>query len=173
MFTALEGTSVVVVGASSGMGLATAIAARQAGANVAIVARDPGRLETARLAVGEGTRSFAFDAADSDAVEAMFAELGDGHGDARLKAHIGKLQADFRDTADIQYRARQLTEDVAVALQAKLGGELRRAPGQGNAGAAMAVIVDEALVAQRLGADDETRGAIGTQAGDRPDHPLW
>ena len=76
MFTALEGTSVVVVGASSGMGLATAIAARQAGANVTIVARDPGRLETARLAVGDETRSFAFDAADSDAVEAMFAELG-------------------------------------------------------------------------------------------------
>src|SRR6218665_1922975 len=53
-------------------------------------------------------------------LEALFAELGDGHGDARLKAHIQRLQAAFRDTADIQYRARQLTEDVAVALQAKL-----------------------------------------------------
>lgn len=53
-------------------------------------------------------------------LDALFHELGDGHGDARLKAHIQQLQADFRDTADIQYRARQLTEDVAVALQAKL-----------------------------------------------------
>ena len=76
MFTALEGATVVVVGASSGMGLATAAAAREAGADVVIVARDPGRLQTACRTVGEGTRSFAFDAADADAVEAMFAELG-------------------------------------------------------------------------------------------------
>lgn len=53
-------------------------------------------------------------------IEVLFAELGDGHGDARLKAHIGRLQAAFSDTGDIQYRARQLTEDIAVALQAKL-----------------------------------------------------
>ena len=76
MFTALEGATVVVVGASSGMGLATAIAAREVGADVVIVARDPGRLEAACRTVGEGTRSFAFDAADAVAVEAMFAELG-------------------------------------------------------------------------------------------------
>ncbi|UAW99201.1 acyl-CoA dehydrogenase family protein [Halopseudomonas nanhaiensis] len=53
-------------------------------------------------------------------LEALFAELGDGHGDARLRAHIERLKADFRDTDDIQYRARQLTEDVAIALQARL-----------------------------------------------------
>ncbi len=53
-------------------------------------------------------------------LDALFAELGDGHGDARLAAHIGNLKAAFADTADIQYRARQLTEDVAIALQAKL-----------------------------------------------------
>ncbi len=53
-------------------------------------------------------------------LDALFHELGDGHGDARLAAHIRQLKSDFSDTADIQYRARQLTEDVAVALQAKL-----------------------------------------------------
>jgi putative acyl-CoA dehydrogenase len=53
-------------------------------------------------------------------IDVLFAELGDGHGDARLQAHIGRLQTAFTDTDDIQYRARQLTEDVAVALQAKL-----------------------------------------------------
>lgn len=53
-------------------------------------------------------------------LDALFAELGDGHGDARLAAQIGNLKAAFADTADIQYRARQLTEDVAIALQAKL-----------------------------------------------------
>ncbi|MFC5697823.1 acyl-CoA dehydrogenase family protein [Pseudomonas sp. GCM10022186] len=53
-------------------------------------------------------------------LDALFAELGDGHGDARLAAFIGNLKKGFADTADIQFRARQLTEDVAVALQAKL-----------------------------------------------------
>ncbi|WGK62605.1 isovaleryl-CoA dehydrogenase [Halopseudomonas sp. SMJS2] len=53
-------------------------------------------------------------------VEMLFAELGDGAGDRQLQAHINKLQQQFADKDDIQYRARQLTEDVAVALQAKL-----------------------------------------------------
>ncbi|PCC97613.1 acyl-CoA dehydrogenase family protein [Halopseudomonas pelagia] len=53
-------------------------------------------------------------------LEVLFSELGDGHGDAQLKHHIERIKADFRDTDEIQYRARQLTEDVAVALQARL-----------------------------------------------------
>jgi len=76
MFTALEGTTVVVAGASSGLGLATAIAAHQAGADVVIIARDRARLDAARETVGGTTRAYALDAADADAVEAMFAELG-------------------------------------------------------------------------------------------------
>ena len=74
-------------------------------------------------------------------LDALFAELGDGHGDARLKAQIGKLKAGFADTADIQYRARQLTEDVALALQAKLLLEA------GNSS------VSDAFLASRLGAE--------------------
>ena len=53
-------------------------------------------------------------------LDALFDELGDGHGDRRLAAHIDRLKAAFQDTSDIQYRARQLTEDIAVGLQAKL-----------------------------------------------------
>ena len=76
MFTGLEGTTVVVVGASSGLGLATAVAAREAGAEVVIVARDRDRLDAARESIGGSTRAYALDAADSDAVAGMFAELG-------------------------------------------------------------------------------------------------
>jgi NAD(P)-dependent dehydrogenase (short-subunit alcohol dehydrogenase family) len=68
----LEGQTVVLFGASSGMGLATAKAARDAGAEVAIVARDPDRLEQARAELGEGTRAASLDAADADAVQALF-----------------------------------------------------------------------------------------------------
>ncbi|MDP3845278.1 MAG: acyl-CoA dehydrogenase family protein [Pseudomonas sp.] len=53
-------------------------------------------------------------------LEVLFNELGDGHGDARLQAQIRTLKRAFADQDDIQYRARQLTEDVAIALQAKL-----------------------------------------------------
>jgi len=53
-------------------------------------------------------------------LDSLFVELGDGHGDRRLAAHIGRLRAAFGDTQDAQYRARQLTEDIALALQAKL-----------------------------------------------------
>ena len=85
---------------------------------------------------------------EAGVLDALFAELGDGHGDARLKAHIQRLQADFRDTADIQYRARQLTEDVAVALQAKLLLEA------GNA------TVSDAFIASRLGEGGRVYGTL-------------
>ena len=71
-------------------------------------------------------------------LDALFAELGDGHGDVRLKAQIDKLKSGFADTDDIQYRARQLTEEVAVTLQAKLLLEA------GNAA------VSDAFIASRL-----------------------
>ncbi len=54
------------------------------------------------------------------ALDALFDELGDGHGDRHLAAHIAALKGAFQDTSDIQYRARQLTEGIAVALQGKL-----------------------------------------------------
>jgi putative acyl-CoA dehydrogenase len=53
-------------------------------------------------------------------LDMLFEELGDGHGDRHLAAHIDLLKSAFKNPADIQYRARQLTEDIAVALQAKL-----------------------------------------------------
>jgi len=72
-------------------------------------------------------------------LEALFVELGDGHGDKQLARHIEQLKTAFMDTQDIQYRARQLTEDIAVALQAKLLLEA------GNAA------VSDGFIASRLG----------------------
>ena len=71
-------------------------------------------------------------------LDALLAELGDGHGDARLKAHVERLGMALRDTDDMQCRARQLTEDIAVALQAGLLLEA------GNAA------VSDAFIASRL-----------------------
>ncbi|MBK5409479.1 acyl-CoA dehydrogenase family protein [Pseudomonas sp. TH34] len=72
-------------------------------------------------------------------LEALFVELGDGRGHKHLARHIEQLKSAFMDTQDIQYRARQLTEDIAVALQAKLLLEA------GNAS------VSDGFIASRLG----------------------
>jgi putative acyl-CoA dehydrogenase len=81
-------------------------------------------------------------------LDALFDELGDGHGDRRLAAHIQQLKAAFQDTSDIQYRARQLTEDIAVGLQAKL------LLGAGNA------VVSDGFIAGRLDQPGRVYGAL-------------
>jgi len=81
-------------------------------------------------------------------LDALFAELGDGHGSALLGERIDQLKQQFRDTDDIQYRARQLTEDVAVALQAKLLLEA------GNSS------VSDAFIASRLGQHGQAYGTL-------------
>lgn len=81
-------------------------------------------------------------------LEVLFDELGDGHGDARLAAKIGTLKAAFADTGEIQYRARQLAEDVALTLQAKLLLEA------GNA------TVSDAFIAGRLGEGGRVYGTL-------------
>jgi len=78
-------------------------------------------------------------------LEALFVELGDGQGDQQLARHIERLKSAFMDTQDIQYRARQLTEDIALALQAKLLLEA------GNAA------VSDGFIASRLG---ESHGRV-------------
>ncbi|KPY90187.1 acyl-CoA dehydrogenase family protein [Pseudomonas syringae pv. tagetis] len=82
------------------------------------------------------------------AFDALFDELGDGHGDRHLAAHIARLKSAFQDTRDIQYRARQLTEDIAVALQGKLLLEA------GNAA------VSDGFIAGRIASGGRVYGAL-------------
>ncbi|HEY1720127.1 MAG TPA: SDR family oxidoreductase [Magnetospirillaceae bacterium] len=72
---ALEGKRIVVLGGTSGIGLATAQAAVQAGAQLVIVSRNPARVEEARKQV-KGAEGHALDLADAKAVERFFATLG-------------------------------------------------------------------------------------------------
>ena len=71
----LQDASVVVVGGSSGIGLATAAMALEAGARVVIVGRDEQRLVSARDRLGAEVSSVALDVADEEAVAALFASL--------------------------------------------------------------------------------------------------
>ena len=69
----LQGQTVVVIGGSAGIGLETGRQAREAGADVILVARNPDRLEQAGRELGAQT--VAFDATDFDRVARFFAEL--------------------------------------------------------------------------------------------------
>src|SRR4051812_10053291 len=76
MQKSLRGSSVVVIGGSSGIGLATAAAAVAEGARVSITGRSSERLAAARRVVGGETRTVAVDAADEAGMRALFDGLG-------------------------------------------------------------------------------------------------
>jgi NAD(P)-dependent dehydrogenase (short-subunit alcohol dehydrogenase family) len=72
---ALANKEVVVIGGTSGIGLATAVMAQDAGARVTVVGRDKGRLADAVERLGGNARGVAFDVADETAVEDLFASF--------------------------------------------------------------------------------------------------
>jgi NAD(P)-dependent dehydrogenase (short-subunit alcohol dehydrogenase family) len=71
----LRDSCVVVIGGSSGMGLATAKMAKEAGARIVIAGRDEQRLAAAQVELGGDARTFALDVADEPAVENLFTSL--------------------------------------------------------------------------------------------------
>ena len=75
MAASLRDTCVVVVGGSSGIGLATAKMVHEAGARVIIAGRDEARLAAARDQIGGAAQAAAFDVGDEVAVRDFFASL--------------------------------------------------------------------------------------------------
>jgi NAD(P)-dependent dehydrogenase (short-subunit alcohol dehydrogenase family) len=67
---------IVVLGGSSGIGLATAQAAAQDGANVVIVSSRKDRIDAALTTLPAGTEGHVVDLADRDATQALFARVG-------------------------------------------------------------------------------------------------
>jgi NAD(P)-dependent dehydrogenase (short-subunit alcohol dehydrogenase family) len=76
METALDGAHVVVVGGSSGMGLAVATLAHQHGAQVTIASRGQDRLEAAAAQIGSGAKTEVLDTTSEEAVTSCFEKLG-------------------------------------------------------------------------------------------------
>ena len=70
----LAGQTVVVIGGTSGIGLATAQRARAEGADVILTARDSGRLQQVAAEIGARSTA-AFDATDFDRLARFFNEL--------------------------------------------------------------------------------------------------
>ena len=74
MSAKLNHARVLVVGGSSGIGLATAAAAAEAGAAVTIASRSQTKLESAVNTLGKTARAVALDTGDVAAVERFFAD---------------------------------------------------------------------------------------------------
>jgi NAD(P)-dependent dehydrogenase (short-subunit alcohol dehydrogenase family) len=72
MGRSLAGARVLVLGGSSGIGLAAAKAAATAGARVTIASRSNGRVEAAVSQIGNGASGEALDTTDDAAMEAFF-----------------------------------------------------------------------------------------------------
>lgn len=72
----LESKIVVVLGGSSGMGLATAKAAAAEGAQVVITGRSQEKLTAANAQLPAGSRSAALDVADEAGTRSLFEQLG-------------------------------------------------------------------------------------------------
>ena len=110
----LEGKIAFITGASRGIGLATARELTEAGARVAIIARDKGKADEAAKDVS-GSRCFACDVTDVDSVTevvgAVQAEMGP----------IDILVNNAGDTRD-QLLVRMTDEDWTYALEVNLTG---------------------------------------------------
>jgi NAD(P)-dependent dehydrogenase (short-subunit alcohol dehydrogenase family) len=69
---ALQGQHVVVIGGSSGMGLASATLAAREGAQITVASRDEARLRRAAETIGHGARTRRLDVTDEAAVQGFF-----------------------------------------------------------------------------------------------------
>ena len=75
--TDLEGQQVVVLGGTSGIGLATAAAAAAAGAEITVVSSQKASVERALAELPAGTAGYPVDLTDAATVRALFGDLGD------------------------------------------------------------------------------------------------
>ena len=80
MFTSLEGRSVVVTGASKGIGKGIAAGFVRAGARVLVVGRDGDAAAATAVELGGGASAFSADFVDPDACAAMAAAATERHG---------------------------------------------------------------------------------------------
>jgi len=106
----LTDQAVLVLGGSSGIGLAIAKAFTAAGARVTIVGRDPARGEAARATLGPGAAFIAADCADPAAVEAMVSDTAERMGG------IDSLICSLGGTRLPELLHRQSLEDIRLSL---------------------------------------------------------
>lgn len=89
-----EGRHLLITGASSGIGLATAVRASRSGARVTLIARGQSELETALLQLdGEGHSYYVCDVADHSRVASLLPEVAATHGPIHCVVHAAGIHA--------------------------------------------------------------------------------
>lgn len=104
----LKGKNVVVIGGTAGIGLATAVAAAELGANVWAAGRSEAHIETAREAAGGAFKVCQADTHDAASLEAIFREMGKvDHlvsaavgGERTLKPFVDQTEDEFKAAYD-------------------------------------------------------------------------
>ncbi|MBB6731209.1 SDR family oxidoreductase [Cohnella zeiphila] len=76
MFESIRGQRVIIVGGTSGMGLAAARMLLEAGASVVVAGRDGKKLDEALATLGAGAEGETLDASSPEAVQAFFERQG-------------------------------------------------------------------------------------------------
>ena len=72
----LANRRILIIGGSSGIGLATAYAASQQGARVAIAGRDAARLKVAAEQIGENVETYRVDISKEGRAKQLFSKVG-------------------------------------------------------------------------------------------------
>lgn len=127
----LENRNVVITGGTSGIGLAVARMAKEAGANVWGVGRSEERVQSAGEAV-PGAQFRSLDTHDTDGLVALFTEIGDVHhvvanatgANRTMAPFLEQSQEQFQEAFDkfwgyckvIRAAASQLADDASITL---------------------------------------------------------
>ena len=153
----LNGKTILVTGASSGIGQATAIACAKLGANVVITGRDQGRLQTTADLMGTTTSQLVADLTDQTDLENLVAALPPLDGavlcagnSTTLPLQFGTREK-FDDMFDVNffapvelmrliYKKKILQRGASVVLLASIGGTHSFMPGNGVYGASKATL---------------------------------
>jgi NAD(P)-dependent dehydrogenase (short-subunit alcohol dehydrogenase family) len=120
---AIGGKTVLITGASSGIGRATAIKAGEAGANVLLVARTPEKLEETRVEIEEaGGTAYIHqaDLSDIEDVERMADEVLEQHG--RVDVLVNNAGRSIRRSVELSY---DRFHDFERTMQLNYFGALR------------------------------------------------
>ena len=178
----LEGKKVVVIGGSSGIGLAIGRQARAEGASLIITGRDPGKLSHAALVLGGDTQSFVGDAHDHAVLESFIAALpGFDHlvsmiGDTMAGGFLQTPIDTMRHVLHSKFWTNLLIARFAAPL-VRDGGSMTFTSGSGVRAqeAAASYVANEALaaMAQGLGSELGPRVRVNVVAPAFMDTALW
>ena len=153
----LKGKTILVTGASSGIGQATAIECAQMGAEVVITGRDTKRLQATADLVGNLKAQIAADLTNQEDVERLVAALPPLDGAVLCAGNSTTLPLQFgsREKFDemfnvnffapvellrLMYKKKVLQKGASVVLIASIGGTHSFMPGNGVYGASKAAL---------------------------------